>query len=339
LADYVLALDLGGSLAKIARIDARDALSAIDRVSTPTSTDSDSLVLWLAEQIASRVHAPAHGRCLGWGVVVPGIIRADTGHVVAAPNLGWYDVPLQTRLTELTGLDGVVAHDVRSGGLAEATLGAGRGVANLLFLPLGTGIAGAMFVDGRLLDADGYAGEIGHIRVRVARSLPCACGQMGCLETVASAAGVARSYQRLTEFPRGADGLVEPHTFASEEAPASARLGATTGVDAQQVATRARAGDAEARAAFALAADALAEALLLYLTLLGPEVVVIGGGLSAAADLFVPQVEQSIAATVSFQRRPRLVTAVLGPDAGVIGAGLQGWDHVRRQSRDEGSGA
>jgi len=316
----VLALDLGGSLTKIARADAAGRLHATHRVPTPAIGDADGLVRWLADQISTRLHDPAYGRCRGWGVVVPGIIRAHTGHVVAAPNLGWYDVPLQSRLSELTGVDGVVAHDVRSGGLAEARLGAGQGVANLLFLPLGTGIAGAMFVDGRLLDADGFAGEIGHIRVRAAGDLDCACGQVGCLETVASAAGVARSYQRRRASPVGSDSF-----------------GVAGVVDARQVADLARAGDAQALAAFAVAAEALAEALLVYLTLLGPEVVVIGGGLAAAADLFVPQVERLIAATVAFQRIPRLVTAALGPDAGVMGAGLVGWDRARRHPVEDRS--
>ncbi len=100
-------------------------------------------------------------------------------------------------LTELTGLPGVVAHDVRSAGLAEWRLGSGVGADNLLFLSIGTGIAGAMVVDGRMLDAGGYAGEIGHTRVTAAGDARCACGQVGCLETLASAAGVARTYARL----------------------------------------------------------------------------------------------------------------------------------------------
>ena len=73
----------------------------------------------------------------------------------------------------------------------------------LLFLALGTGIAGASIVDGRMLEAGGYAGEIGHLHVSVADQ-HCACGAYGCLETVASAAGVARSYQRTAGLPRSA---------------------------------------------------------------------------------------------------------------------------------------
>jgi glucokinase len=309
----VIAVDLGGSLTKIAYADEHGRLGRVDRLPTPVSSGSDGLVQWLADQVRAYAVATPAASCLGFGVVVPGIIESATGRVRAAPNVGWYDVPLRDRLTELTGLPGAVAHDVRTGGVAEWRLGAGRGVDNLLFLPLGTGIAGAMVVDGRMLDADGYAGEIGHIRVKVAQDLPCECGQVGCLETVASAAGVARSYLRLS------GDLTTPGAGGAFP-------------DARQVADLARTGDMAARTAFAVAADALSEALLLYLTLLGPELVIIGGGLSGAADLFVPQVNKALKARVAFQRVPRLVPATLGADAGVIGAGLVGWDEVARTS-------
>lgn len=299
---FVVAMDVGGSLTKIARADHDGAITAVDRLPTPVSAGTADLVRWLAEQIRDYAGG-TDGVCAGFGIVVPGIIESATGVVLAAPNLGWYDVPLRDLLAELTRLPGTVGHDVRSGGLAEWRLGAAVGVANVLFLPLGTGIAGALVVDGRLLDADGYAGEVGHVRVPAAGELPCPCGQLGCLETVASAASVVRGYARAG--------------------------GGTPARNARQVAELARAGDAAARHAFGRAAEALTEALMLCLTLLGPELVVIGGGLSGAADLLLPDIERGINAKVAFQRVPRIVTAKLGADAGVIGAGLLGWDHVR----------
>jgi glucokinase len=260
------------------------------------------LVSWLGTTITEWVHRRPDARCLGYGVVVPGIVDAVSGTVRAAPNVDWVDVPLRDRLSTQTGLPGVVAHDVRSGGLAEWRLGGGVGAENLLFLSVGTGIAGASVVDGRMLDAGGYAGEIGHTRVAAAENARCACGQTGCLETLASAAGVARTYARMT--------------------------GSTERIDAHLVADRARAGDPHAGRAFALATVALAEALITYVTLLGPELIVIGGGLSGAADLFLPQLGDAMASAMSFQRMPRLVPAVLGADAGVIGAGLIGWGRL-----------
>lgn len=302
---FVVALDVGASLTKIALAGSGGQLSAVHRLPTPLGDNRNGLVGWLAEQITAAAHGQPGQECLGFAIVVPGIIESAAGVVKAAPNLDWRNVPLRRQLIELTALSGVVGHDVRSGGLAEWRLGAGAGASNLLFLPLGTGIAGAAVVDGRMLDADGYAGEVGHVRVPTASSLACPCGQLGCLETVASASGVVRSYLQL-------GGVASPD------------------LDAEVVARLARADDVAARAAFGLAADALTEALMLCLTLLGPELIVIGGGLSGAADLFLPQVRRAIADQVTFQRLPRIVPALLGADAGVIGAGLLGWEYVRR---------
>jgi glucokinase len=301
--DYVVAVDLGGTLTKVAYVHRDGTVTPTVRLPTAV-VDGQASVPWLAAVIDDAVVARRSDQCLGFGVVVPGIIDVPRGVVRAAPNVGWYDVPLRHRLSELTGWPGTVAHDVRSGGLAEWRTGAGVGAANLLFLPLGTGIAGAMVVDGRLVDADGYAGEIGHIAVPAAGDAACLCGQRGCLETVASAAGVARTYARF-----------------SGEAP----------VDAQDVADLARAGNAAAEEAFDVAVRALTEALTVYATLLGPEKVVVGGGLAGAFDLIGPPVAAGLDARMAFQRRPTLVPARLGADAGVIGAGLVAWDRIREE--------
>ncbi|HYP46016.1 MAG TPA: ROK family protein [Propionibacteriaceae bacterium] len=306
--EFVVAVDLGGSLTKIAAATPDGRLSRVERLPTRLGGTDEALLQWLAEQIRRLAHS-GPGCCLGYGVVVPGIIDATTGTVRAAPNVGWYNVPVAARLSALTGLPGAVGHDVRSGGLAEWRLGAGVGVANLLFLPLGTGIAGAMVVDGNLLEADGYAGEIGHVRVGAAEQLPCACGQRGCLETVTSAAGVSRSYGRL-----------------------SGTSGPSPLPDAQQVAERARAGEPAARAAYDVAAEGLAEALLVYLTLLAPEVVIIGGGLAGALDLFLPQIDAELRSRATLQRLPRIVPATLGADAGLVGAGLIGRADAARRA-------
>ncbi|GAA1835015.1 ROK family protein [Microlunatus capsulatus] len=303
--DYVVAVDLGGTLTKVAYAGADGTVSGVVRLPT-RMVDGQASVSWLASVVDDAVEARPGAVCVGYGVVVPGIIDVPRGVVRAAPNVGWYDVPLRHRLSDLTGRTGTVAHDVRSGGLAEWRVGAAVGARNLLFLPLGTGIAGAMVVDGRMVDADGYAGEIGHIAVPAAGDAACLCGQQGCLETVASASGVARTHARLSGGPA---------------------------VEAREVADRARAGEPAAVEAFALAVQALVEALTTYATLLGPETVVVGGGLAGAFDLLGPPIAAGLDARMSFQRRPSLVPARLGADAGVIGAGLVAWDLI---GEDEG---
>ncbi len=299
-AEVVLAVDIGGTLTKLAWAGVDGGLGSEPVRRVPSEREGESVsVPWLAEVIAERASGRPDVR--GFGVVAPGIVDAARGVVRVAPNLGWREVPLRDRLEELSGLSGAVGHDVRTAGLAEWRLHQ-PGQTDLLFVALGTGIAGAPVVDGRLLEAGGYAGEIGHWSVAEAAGRRCACGRTACLETVSSAAGIVREYAR---------------------AGGSAR-------SAQEVADLARGGHQAALDTFARAAAALAEALGRYLTLLGPRRIVLGGGLSAAADLLIPAITAVIRANITFEREPEIVRAGLGADAGVIGAGILGWDRVGR---------
>ncbi|MDN5760878.1 MAG: ROK family protein [Microlunatus sp.] len=303
-AEAVVAVDLGGTLTKIAYVARDGTASDIHRVDTLRDEHGVVPPEWLAGLILQTAETRSDLHVVGYGVVVPGIIDMAARSVRVAPNVGWRNIPLGQVLDIETGLPGGIGHDVRAGGLAEWRLGEAAGVDDLLFLALGTGIAGASVVDGRMLQVGGYAGEIGHLHVSVADQ-HCACGAYGCLETVASAAGVARSYQ---------------HTCG-------------VGRSAYEVAELARRGDQAALQAFAVANAGLAEALAAYVVLLAPEVVIIGGGLSGAADLILPEVQQALEDRLSFHRRPRLAIGTLGSDAGVRGAGLLGWDHHLREGR------
>lgn len=112
---------------------------------------------------AERFDEPASAA----GVAVPGIVDADRGIAAYAANLGWRDVPLRDLLAAKLGIPVALGHDVRTGGLAEGRIGAGMGADRFLFVPLGTGIAGAIGIEGRVeAGAHGFAGEIGHIVVR-----------------------------------------------------------------------------------------------------------------------------------------------------------------------------
>ncbi|HEY5981106.1 MAG TPA: ROK family protein [Microlunatus sp.] len=298
-AEAVIAVDLGGTLTKIAYVARDGAATDVRRVVTEIDGHGAVAPAWLAALVREARTARSDLEVVGYGLVVPGIIDASAGVVRVAPNIGWRDVGVRRVLDTETGLPGALGHDVRAGGLAEWRLGRGVGRDDLLFLALGTGIAGASIVDGRMLEAGGYAGEIGHLHVSVADQ-HCACGAYGCLETIASAAGVARSYQRTAGLQRSA----------------------------LEVAELARRGDQAALQAFAVAVAGLSEALAAYAALLAPELVIIGGGLSGAADLIMEELTQALEDRLSFHRRPQLAVATLGSDAGVRGAGLLGWDHV-----------
>ena len=255
---------------------------------------------WLAAVVIEASTARPDLRVVGYGLVAPGIIDVAAGVVRVAPNVGWRDVPIRRVLDSETGLPGAIGHDVRAGGLAEWRLGRGVGHDNLLFLALGTGIAGASIVDGRMLEADGYAGEIGHLHVSVRRPAlrlrgvrvpgDDRLGRRGRPQLPAHGRAAASAPRRWPSWPGGV--TRRPCRRSPWRWPG------------------------------------LSEALAAYAALLAPELVIIGGGLSGAADLIMDELAPALDDRLSFHRRPRLVTATLGSDAGVRGAGLLGWDHL-----------
>ena len=128
---------------------------------------------------------------------MPGLVDDARGVAVFSANLGWHDLDVVSPLESALGIPMALGHDVRAGLLAEARWGAARGTDHAMFVPLGTGIAGALMVDGRVLHADGSAGELGHVVVEPGGPV-CGCGARGCLEAVSSASAVERAYaQRL----------------------------------------------------------------------------------------------------------------------------------------------
>ncbi len=292
-----IGIDIGGSGIKGLLIDpATGAVLASHRTETPVAEGPDAVTATVAATAGrlSRAAGQTAANPPAVGVVVPGIVDETCGVVRSAVNLGFLDLPLAANLSLAIGRPVRLGHDVRAGGLAEARFGAGKGERNVLFVPLGTGIAAGCVVDGRLLSAGGYAGELGHVVV-VPGGEQCPCGQRGCLERYASAAAVARRYTARTGSP------------VSGSAEVFARVAA---------------GDPAAIAVLDEAVQALVTALLAAITLLGSAVVVIGGGLARAGAALMDPLATELEARMTFHRRPRLVTAELGDEAGAIGAAL-----------------
>ncbi|GAA3229397.1 ROK family protein [Streptomyces thermocoprophilus] len=243
------------------------------------------------------------------GVAVPGIVDERQGVAVYSANLGWRDLPLRELLTQrLGGIPVALGHDVRAGGLAEGRIGAGRGADRFLFVPLGTGIAGAIGIDGRVeAGAHGCAGEIGHVVVRPG-GVSCPCGQRGCLERYASAAAVSEAWARACGDPDA---------------------------DAADCAKAVASGDPNAVRIWRDAVDALADGLVTALTLLDPGTIVIGGGLAEAGETLFTPLRDAVSKRLTFQSRPPLVAAALGDTAGCLGAGLLAWDLLDTTDRKE----
>lgn len=226
------------------------------------------------------------------GLVVPGVVDTDNQIAKYSENIGWQDVHFGKMIHDLTGLPVGFGHDVRAGGLAEFTYGASKNHANSLFIAIGTGIAGAMIIDGKLLD-DPFAGELGHINVGTAYGCP--CGAHGCLETVATGPSMARIFNE--------------------------RSGANL-TGSADVIKAAHNGNEIAQKVWSEAIDALGAAIMSYINILAPELIVLGGGVAQAGKDIVDPINSYLDAHLTFQRKPEIRTAVLGDNAGMIGAGI-----------------
>ncbi|MFD4420685.1 ROK family protein [Agromyces sp. NPDC058484] len=298
--EAVLAFDVGGTDTKSALVDRHGRLLGLRRTPTPRdeSDPAGAVVASLAALVGEHLAEASDVHPVAAGVSVPGLVDERSGVGVFASNLGWRDAPIRELAERALGLPVAFGHDVRAAGDAEHRLGAAQGYGDVVVLAIGTGIAGSLVLGGRPYAGGGYAGELGH-----ALSDPlgerCACGAIGCLETMASASAIARRY-----------------TAASGVAVRGAR----------EVLAAAEAGDADARRIWDDAVRALAEELARLVAILAPEAVVIGGGLAqAGAALFEPLGER-LDALLSFHRRPVLLHARLGDDAGLLGTALAARD-------------
>ncbi|MFC7841940.1 ROK family protein [Streptomyces sp. NPDC057382] len=308
---HVIALDVGGTGMKAALAGPEGEVLHRARRATARAQGPEAVVAGILDFAAElfaygaeQFGTPARAA----GVAVPGIVDETRGVAAYAANLGWRDVPLRDLLTERLGVPVALGHDVRTGGLAEGRVGAGLGADRFLFVALGTGIAGAIGVDGRVeAGAHGFAGEIGHVVVRPGGA-PCPCGQRGCLERFASAAAVSEAW---------------------------AAASGTPGADAADCAKAVESGDPGASRVWQEAVDALADGLVTALTLLDPRVLIVGGGLAEAGETLFTPLREAIRSRITFQKEPSVVPAALGDAAGCLGAGLLAWDLLDRTDRTE----
>jgi glucokinase len=301
----VVALDVGGTTIKGGLVDRQGTVTARLRRPTPSREQGPDQVL--AEVLATideLAGTPERPSVRAVGLVVTGIVDERRGLAVHSQNVGWRDVPVRSLVEQATGLPVGFGHDVRAGTLAEWRLGAGRGLEDLVFVPIGTGVSAGVVVGGRLLTGDGYAGEIGH--VDVGHGEPCTCGGRGCVEALASAAAIARRY-----------GAAAGHPVAG----------------AREVAERVVAGDPVARRVWDEATRALALALAWTSAVLAPQAILLGGGLARSGSLLFDPLGVALGRHLGVVRRPRLLPAALGADAGFLGAALLAWEAVQPSSR------
>lgn len=305
--DAVLALDIGGT--KTAAAVVRDGV--LDRLpSAPTPTDSavsiEELVVSYAVQAAER------GSLTGVGLSVAGFIDGDRARVNLAPNLPLTGHDLGGRLTTRLGLPVWVENDVNAAAWGEfragratssATSSVSSAASPFVLVMVGTGLGGGVVVEGRLLRGGrGAAGEIGHLEL-VEGGRPCGCGLRGCWEQYASGTALVRRAREELAAGRAS-------TLAELSEP-------VTGHD---VLKAARGGDELARELYAELGVHLGRGIAMLSVVIDPSLVVLGGGVAAASDFFLPSLQATLAArTDRALPLPTLVCSTLGGDAPLLG--------------------
>lgn len=288
--DRVLAVDVGGTSVKAEVADADGNVLAAARCPTPRGAAAITAAADLGRGLID-----AAGGVSRAGIVLPGIVDPVRRIAVYSANIGWSGLSFGAELEQAWDVPVLAGHDVVSAGRVEWIAGAGQGCANLAFVAIGTGISAALIVDSHVLGGNGRTqpGEIGHLVLRP-DGPACGCGNRGCLEAIASASAIAREYAAVT----GAPGQTARDVLAA--------IGT----------------DERARRIWDDAVCALADGLAMLVTVLGPERIVLGGGLAQAGRALFAPLAKELTSRVRVQPVPELVPARFGERAGLAGAAL-----------------
>lgn len=293
---YVIGIDLGGTAIKLGRYDAQGQCAASATVPTPQPPQPERVVEAMVAAIAQV--DPQH-EAIAIGVGTPGPADAAGRVARVAINLGWQDVPLADWLEAKTGKPTVLANDANCAGLGECWLGAGRNFRDVILLTLGTGVGGAVVLDGRLfVGRQGTGGELGLITLNP-QGPECNSGNRGSLEQYCSVQAIRRR----------------------------------TGQEPGELGRRARAGDLEAIAFWQEYGRDLGAGIASLIYILTPEAVILSGGISASFEFFYPTLWDELQTRVlpSSREGLQVLPAALGNRAGEVGAAKLAWELVREQ--------
>ena len=318
--DLYLGVDTGGTAVKFEITDA-DGLQVGGGEVPTQAADLAATMSALAAAAAPTLGGPLLPRLAAVGMACAGIVNPATGRLGRSPNLpGWENSDLGSDVAAaFGGVPVALANDVNGALYGEFRQGAGRGCRDVVMIALGTGVGGAVIVDGRLLiGAHAGAGEIGHM-VLQPDGPRCTCGSHGCLEAWAGSTGLLRATRRLVEDGGASAALVD----------LVRRRGGS--LNTRELAALAETGDDDAREIFAEAGRRLGQAVASLVNVLDPDRIIIGGGVAGAGELILgPCRARAVPLILATEARAvPIVPAELGPRAAAVGAASLAREKVR----------
>ncbi|MDO5036102.1 MAG: ROK family protein [Porphyromonas sp.] len=316
---YVLGVDIGGTNTVFGIVDARGNLIGSSSIKTTTHPKIEDYVKELSDAIRALVEEEVGmSKIHGIGVGAPNG-NHFTGSIDFAPNLPWQGkIPLAYMLSQaIDNIPVALTNDANAAAIGEMTYGAARGLKDFIEITLGTGLGSGIVVGGKLVYGhDGFAGEIGHTIIR-RNGRVCGCGRKGCLETYASATGVARTAREYLEI-RDDDSLLrklDPEEITSKD-----------------VYNAAKQGDKIALEIFENTGAILGEALADAVAYTSPEAIILFGGLTHAGDLIVNPTKRHLELNLLniYKNKVKIMLSELKEsDAAVLGASALGWEADR----------
>ena len=314
---YVLGIDIGGTNTVFGIVDARGQVVASDSIKTRKHSEFDKYVDELHTEVMRLLKAnDAEDKIQGIGIGAPNA-NYYTGTIENGINLPWgNNVALAEKVSRaFGGIPVAVTNDANAAAIGEMTYGAARGMKDFIMITLGTGVGSGIVINGQVVYGhDGFAGELGHVIVKRNNGRVCGCGRTGCLETYASATGVARTAREFLE---------------TRSDPSTLRAIDIDSITSKDVYDAAITGDKLAKEIFEFTGKILGEAFADMIAFSSPQAIILFGGLSKSGDLLMKPLVEAMESNVMsiFRGKTKVILSELKEsDAAVLGASALGWE-------------
>ncbi len=314
---YVIGIDVGGQTTKMGVVDARGQVLAQTVIRSDNYADAEPYLDEVAAALNKIIaEAGVKGQIRGIGIGAPNG-NYYTGMVEMAPNVIWAKngaIPVAKMLSKrMKGIPVALTNDANAAAVGEMTYGAARGMKNFIMITLGTGVGSGIVINGEVVYGhDGFAGELGHVRVVRSNGRQCGCGRFGCLEAYCSAIGVARTAREWLEMGD------EPSLLRGLD-----------NISSKDVYDAAKQGDALALRVFAYTGRILGEAFADFIAFSAPEAIVLFGGLARSKEFLTGPITEAMNNNVLgiWKDKVQLVYSSLKEsDAAILGASALAWE-------------